>query len=64
MSFYKNFKALPFKSFSSSSTQKITGGKKMIYIFKIMTYPSDSEGHCAIKITENSYVFFGGAPST
>ena len=26
-----------------------------------MTYPSDSEGHCAIKITENSYVFFGGA---
>lgn len=57
MSFYKNFKALSFKLFSS--TQKITRKKNNIHLQNNDFY--QSEGHCSIKITENSYVFFDGA---
>ena len=59
MSFYKYFKALPFKSFSSCSNQKITRKKNDIHLLNNDFYPS--EGHCSVKINTNSYVFFGGA---
>lgn len=43
---------MPFKPFSSSSTQKITRKKNDIHLQNDDFYPS--AGHCSIKITQNS----------
>lgn len=62
MSLYNNFKALPFKSYSSDLKRKITRKKHDIDIANNDYFPA--EGHVCCQIAPDSAIYFGGARRT
>ena len=59
MSFYKYFKALPFKRLTSDTLRKVTRKRQDVDIANSEYYPC--EGHTSVKLDDGNFIFFGGA---